>query len=190
MSDLPRTAPTLLGFLTWGPMSGYDLKKIIDGSVRNFWSESYGQIYPTLKRLLERGLVTRSDESGDGARKRHVYAITDAGRDELQRWLETAPEQQPPRVEILLKLFFGSELGLDGATEYIEMHRAEAVDELQRYAELRPALEAAAANQRAPRFWLMTLRYGERKAEATLAWCEETLAELAQMQLDEAEQQD
>lgn len=185
MPDLPRTAPTLLGFLTWGPMSGYDLKKVIDGSTRNFWSESYGQIYPTLRRLLERGLVTRSDESGDSARKRHVYAITEAGRDELRRWLEVAPERQPPRVEILLKLFFGNQMSCARAIEYVETYRAELTDELERYGEMRPLLERASDNDRAPRFWLMTLRYGERNCEASIAWCDEVLAELADLEQDD-----
>ena len=184
MPDLPRTAHTLLGFLTWGPMSGYDLKKIIDSSTRNFWNESYGQIYPTLKRLYERGLVERSDESGDGARKRHVYAITQAGRDELQSWLEIAPERQPPRVEMLLKLFFGNELGVEKSIEYVESYRAEVMDEMASYAEIRPALEAASQSQRAPRFWLMTLRYGERKNESLIAWCDEVLAELRDMEVN------
>jgi hypothetical protein len=36
----------LLGMLSLGPGSGYDLKKRIEGSLAHFWSESYGQIYP------------------------------------------------------------------------------------------------------------------------------------------------
>jgi PadR family transcriptional regulator AphA len=32
-------------------MSGYDIRKTVQESIRFFWSESYGQIYPALKRL-------------------------------------------------------------------------------------------------------------------------------------------
>ncbi len=179
--DLPRTAHTLLGFLTWGPMSGYDLKKRIDGSVKNFWSESYGQIYPTLRRLADAGLIEPTDEASDG-RKRQVYAITEAGRAELRRWLEAAPERHPPRIELLLKLFFGSRIDPARCIEHVEAYRAEIEDDLARYDELRPPLEAASRTQVEPRFWLMTLRYGERSQQATLAWCEEALAELRAIQ--------
>lgn len=177
MTDLPRTAHTLLGFLTWAPMSGYDLKRRIDGSVQNFWSESYGQIYPTLRKLADAGLIEPQAEAGDG-RKRQVYAITEAGRAELRRWIEVAPERQPLRNELLLKLFFGSRVDPERCIEHLETYRAEVADALERYAQMREPLEAASREQIEPRYWLMTLRYGERNQQATLAWCDETLAEL------------
>ena len=105
MSRSGRTGQALLGFLTWGPMSGYDLKKVIDGSISNFWSESYGQIYPVLKKLEAEGRVT-CREGQEGGRKRNVYAITEAGSAELDAWLAEPPEDQPSRNELLLKLFF------------------------------------------------------------------------------------
>ncbi len=51
------TSDALLGMLTMGATSGYELKQRIERSIGNFWSESYGQIYPTLKRLEREGLV-------------------------------------------------------------------------------------------------------------------------------------
>jgi len=47
-----RTKYVILGFLTWGPQSGYDIKKHIDQSVVMFWDESFGQLYPELKSWL------------------------------------------------------------------------------------------------------------------------------------------
>jgi DNA-binding PadR family transcriptional regulator len=48
----------LLGLLTIEPMSGYDLGQNIRTSVGYMWNESYGQIYPNLKKLAVEGLVT------------------------------------------------------------------------------------------------------------------------------------
>ena len=56
-----KTRFAVLGILSYGPMSGYDIKKFYEKNVAGFWSESYGQIYPILKRLAEEGLATRSD---------------------------------------------------------------------------------------------------------------------------------
>ena len=49
-------------------MSGYDLGQNIRGSVGFFWNESYGQIYPNLKKLAAEGLVgsLRRNDSGAG----------------------------------------------------------------------------------------------------------------------------
>ncbi|MGH9601902.1 MAG: PadR family transcriptional regulator, partial [Terriglobales bacterium] len=50
-STTNTTRFALLGLLSLGPQSGYDLKKRMEQSIAHFWSESYGQIYPTLRRL-------------------------------------------------------------------------------------------------------------------------------------------
>ena len=55
--ELSTTAYVILGVLAWGPSSGYDVKAVVDRSVRFFWTASYGQIYPELRRLSDAGLV-------------------------------------------------------------------------------------------------------------------------------------
>ena len=72
MSSLTPTARVILGMLKLGVGTGYDIKRIIDGSTRFFWTASYGQIYPELKRLRKAGLVTARQEPR-GKVKRTVY---------------------------------------------------------------------------------------------------------------------
>jgi DNA-binding PadR family transcriptional regulator len=176
-----RTKQALLGFLSWGPMSGYDIKKAIEGSISNFWSESYGQIYPILKRLEKEGLATRSSRATDGGRDRHVYSITQAGRSDLARWLREPTPPRPLRNELLLKVFFGRQT--DAATQIrrLEEYRSEKLADLERYGQIERQLEANARGNLDLPYWRMTLRYGEREARAHIAWCEETLAQLQEM---------
>ena len=47
----------LLGFLHYGPMSGYELKRRMDNSITHFWHAKLSQIYTTLKDLQAGGLV-------------------------------------------------------------------------------------------------------------------------------------
>jgi DNA-binding PadR family transcriptional regulator len=54
-----KTKFAVLGLLAYAPLSGYDIRRIYAQSLGNFWSESYGAIYPILKRLEEEGLATR-----------------------------------------------------------------------------------------------------------------------------------
>ncbi|MYF92724.1 MAG: PadR family transcriptional regulator, partial [Gemmatimonadetes bacterium] len=62
---MPKTNKSkyaIMGMLSIRPMSGYDMKKLIAQSISYFWNESFGQIYPTLKKLVEEGLATRQTE--------------------------------------------------------------------------------------------------------------------------------
>ena len=61
------TPNALLGLLSLGPMSGYDIRQLIPQSIGHFWSESYGQIYPGLKRLAAAGLVEKKTERKKGS---------------------------------------------------------------------------------------------------------------------------
>jgi DNA-binding PadR family transcriptional regulator len=101
------TAYVILGMLGWRPMSGYEIKSIVDKSTRFFWAVSYGQIYPELRRLSREELV-EGKASPQGGRKRNVYRLTPAGRKELRAWLRSAPQVYELRDEGLLKLFFAS----------------------------------------------------------------------------------
>ena len=69
----------LLGLLNVEPMSGYDLGQTIRGSIGHFWNESYGQIYPNLKRLAVDGLVVSKTQKQKGKPDRHIYSITKKG---------------------------------------------------------------------------------------------------------------
>ena len=89
--ELSSTAYVILGALAWGPSSGYDVKAVVDRSVRFFWTASYGQIYPELRRLSEAGLVKGTMEPTSG-RRRTVYRITAAGRRALEDWLAQEPQ--------------------------------------------------------------------------------------------------
>ena len=75
--------PVVLGLLALGPLSGYDIKTIVDRSTRFFWAASYGQIYPELRRLEQAGLVA-GESVPTGARPRRVYSLTAEGRKQLR----------------------------------------------------------------------------------------------------------
>ena len=108
MAKTNKTEFALLGILIIEPMSGYDLKSYIQQSIGYFWQESYGQIYPALRRLSERKLVTKRKAKNSRGPERYVYSITAAGRKAFKHWLATEPEPETIRHELLLKLFFGT----------------------------------------------------------------------------------
>jgi DNA-binding PadR family transcriptional regulator len=99
----------VLGLLSWGPRSGYDLKQSVDRTIRHFWAASYGQIYPELKKLEAEGWIA-GKEAARGGRSRRVYRITAQGRRELERWLHGEETRIELRDESLLRLFFADNL--------------------------------------------------------------------------------
>src|SRR6478735_775489 len=102
----------VLGLLGVKPMSGYDIKRVVDRSIRHFWAASYGQIYPELKRLEEAGWIAGDDEPR-GGRARRVYRITDPGTEALRGWLAGRETRIEMRDESLLRLFFADTLPRD-----------------------------------------------------------------------------
>src|ERR1700728_2594370 len=106
MTDLTPTGRVILGMLSIGRNTGYDIKQFVDKTTRNFWAASYGQIYPELRRLEEQGLIEgHPDRRGGGARS--VSELTPAGQGALSDWLDaTGDPSFEVRDEGMLKLFF------------------------------------------------------------------------------------
>lgn len=178
-----RSQYAILGALTLGPMSGYDLKQFADESVRHFWAESFGQIYPILRRLEADGLVERQPAPAvtgrATGRERIVYGVTDAGREVLARWVSEPARHDVGRVEVLLKLFFARNAPPGTAARLLGAFRAEHVARLDRYAAEEQRLRAERAGFAADLpYWLATLSYGRHVSRALVAWCDESLAAL------------
>ena len=170
-----RSRYAVLGALTIAPMSGYDLRTFFDQSVRFFWTESYGQIYPILKRLTAEGLVAPAPQrTGGGTHpRRTVYAITARGRAALAEWLGEPVEQQVGRIEILLKLFFAPEGDTAAARAHVAAFREYHVARLAEF----DAVEARIRREHASRaelpYWLLALSYGQHVSRTLLDWCDE-----------------
>jgi len=105
-----RTPFVILGMLSvQSNLSGYEIHKAIEDNFGSFWGESYGQIYPTLKSLVSDGLIEATETGGTGKKRKQLYALTTAGRECLREWLAQPFQNDPPRNEFMLKLFFGGE---------------------------------------------------------------------------------
>ena len=173
-----RSSPyAILGLLSLRPMSGYDVRKTAAESVGHFWSESYGQIYPALRELEAAGLACRRPDRMAGRPDRHVYEITARGREELRRWVIEPPRPTPMRSELLLKLFFGDAETAGAQVGWVEQMLAESAAQLVKYAAIRRELETERTSPHAAH-WLLTLSFGECRAESNQRWAREALVTL------------
>ena len=164
----------ILGMLSLGNKSGYDIKKAIATSTANFWKESDGNIYPALKKLVEEGAVRPIGSKQTSGRQRHMYEITDAGQLTLKEWLVQPSAPRSPDNEFLLKLFFSSILEPSEALHQIRAHSAQQSSQLELYRQLAKSIEQYPAPQARRVYWSCALNYGVAVSEATLQWCKET----------------
>jgi DNA-binding PadR family transcriptional regulator len=172
------TEETLLGLLSLGPMSGYQMRNLMQDSTANFWRESYGRIYPALKRMKKAGLVELDKQASAGPRAKKVYRLTTTGQKRLRAWLGVPAQPLPNRNELLLKLFFGDRATPGTmAAQVLAWQQSYAAD-LKRYELQLAELEATHAKHPGLPFWRMTLRYGISEAIMVINWCADTMEEL------------
>jgi DNA-binding PadR family transcriptional regulator len=172
-TELSATGRVILGMLSLGKSTGYDIKQFVDKSTRHFWAASYGQIYPELKRLEDQGLV-RSRPEPAGARARTVFELTDAGRQTLQEWLEsTAEPLYEFRCETLLKIFFSDAADPESRIQNLRTFVALQERKLEQLRAIEPAASASA--NKGP---YMSLQFGIAMTEWMIDWCQNAEARL------------
>jgi DNA-binding PadR family transcriptional regulator len=163
-------------------MSGYDLGQSIRASIGFFWNESYGQIYPNLKKLAAAGLVTAKTQKQKGKPDRQVYSITPSGRAHLKKWLAVEPQSEVPRNELLLKLFFGVQAAPEAVIGYVERMAKIEGSFLAKFRQIERELLSQMRLYPDVPYWRMAARFGQLELEAHLRWAEETLKTLRKMQ--------
>ena len=174
----------LLGFLNYKPMTGYELKSRMDNSTQHFWHAQHSQIYTTLHKLSEQGLVRADAPDAGDPLNRRLYHLTDAGREALREWLaRPQTERDTVKHELLVRLFFSA--GRD---------RTEVLDELRHQRRLHQ-MQLDHYNNQGPEtwreqlnltpdmmadvpFWLATLEFGRAYEAMTIEWLDQQIARL------------
>lgn len=168
----------ILGFLNYKPFTGYDLKKVFDISVRHFWPADQAQIYRTLGRLVEQNYATVEIIEQTDRPSRKVYHITEAGREELRRFLTTPIIPEENRSAPLIQVFFSGMLSDEEALAIFERGAAMMRDMLGAYNQVRPQaqeFEQMVNSRREVFFWYLTLESGFVLAKAQLEWMESVI---------------
>ncbi len=171
----------LLGFINYGPMTGYELKKFFDTSVAHFWNAELSQIYPALKQLEGEGLVEMKVEVQEDRPNRKVYSITDTGRRELLDWLATPAQHEQVREPILIKVFFGSSLPKPELISVLQNCADEtrtALTYLQYAHQFVDKFVESIGLQHEALFWQLTIDCGLKVHMAELEWTEEAIQKI------------
>ena len=168
----------ILGFLNYQPLSGYDLKKVFDRSVKHFWHADQSQIYRTLSRLTSESLVQVEVVEQSDRPDRKVYSITPAGRKKLRIWLSAPFPQGESHSTPLVQVFFSGQLTdmevveklnatLNGMRHQMEQYEM-VPEKVQEFA-------ALANSQRELFYWFLTLEFGKRSLQMNIDWMESVI---------------
>jgi len=172
----------LLGFLKYESKTGYELKQTMDKSTGHFWHAKQSQIYTTLKKLEEDGLVTSHPEPQESRPDRRVYTITESGEKALQEWLlQPVTKLDTTKHLLLLKLFFSGKLEKETILTQLrllsnlherqaELYKTESPDFIKEIMASQPELKQDA------HLWEATRRFGELYEKMYIRWLDETIA--------------
>lgn len=127
-----------LGLLVQQPGSGYDLLRRFEKSMANVWPATQSQLYGELNKLATAGLI---EVSAIGPRGRKEYRATDAGRDELLRWMANPQDDPPERHAGLLRVFLLGELPPKQAREHLLTLAAYSEAEVERLEQLESSID-------------------------------------------------
>ena len=181
MSTEKKLDYAILGLLCQEELTGYEIKKRFDLSLKYFWGASFGSIYPTLNGLVANGRATRRDTIDNG-RNKAIYTITEEGRMYLRNWLVLPVEKDEMRYETMLKLFFGNEAGPVNSLEHVHQFRDKAEKDLAYLRETEKVIYDMLKEEDSMRkHYLLTVRFGIKSYEAYLEWCHESEKLLKEM---------
>jgi DNA-binding PadR family transcriptional regulator len=159
----------VLGLLGQQPMSGYDIKRLLERLNGLIGSSSFGHIYPALHTLLKEGWVTVNVVTRQDRPPRKVYTIKQEGRTALQEWLEQPIPSSPSQKALVMRLILAQGLPQKGLTAHLRQRHAHVAAHRDALKELSIELEQAG------RGWQMALDYGLAVADAELGWLDRAL---------------
>ncbi|SPL99246.1 Transcriptional regulator, PadR family [[Actinomadura] parvosata subsp. kistnae] len=160
------TGHVLLGLLAERPQHGYELKKEHDQRLAGAKPLAYGQVYATLQRLERDGFAEVAETRQEGGPERTLYAITEEGRAELERWLGTI---EPPAPYVAGGLFARVAVAGKAADGYLVR---------QREAHLARMRELTAEKASGTPARVLAADYALQHLDADLRWIETALARM------------
>mgnify|MGYP000004884530 CR=1 FL=1 len=165
----------ILGFLSYGSMTGYDLAKAFSCSVNFFWNAQTSQIYRELGKLEEEGLVASELVLQTQRPNKKLYAITDEGKRRFRAWLSSREGMaQPMKNAFLMKVFFSGFEAPQESIRLLQDYRRQLLEAQERMRSIPADMEAYGRDMEAypTLYWEMAADFGGRYMQMALDWAQ------------------
>ncbi|OPX60080.1 MAG: Transcriptional regulator PadR-like family protein [Methanobacterium sp. PtaB.Bin024] len=183
----------MLGILSYGPMTGYGLKKVFDKSISQVWAASLSQIYRELSTLEKNGYVSSTIQKQEDRPDKRIYTITEIGKDAFLDWLGDFPEKLvfPQRDEFMLRIFFGSKLEKEEVIKQFERFIFQKNQYMGILSEIEDKFNEGGnefvigSAEKDKLFWHFTIKRSKMTLKTVIKWAEECIKELEQYDASE-----
>lgn len=160
----------ILGMLLDEALTGYDIKKFIENGIGTFYKASYGSLYPSLKKLTDKGYLIMF-EKPLGDRKKKYYQITESGKSVFFDWLATPIDLTDNTDNHLAKVYFFDKLPVDIRNQQLHEYELNSINYLRKLQALEKKFTAM-ENKDCFYYKLSTLYYGILITQETIKWCQ------------------
>ena len=183
----------LLGLVSSeGSMTGYDLDKFFKQSLKFFWHATTSQIYRELSAMEELGWLTSERIIQEDKPNKKVYSITEEGKAELIRWIETIelPSSSGMKSPLLMKIFFAGELGEQGREQTLKLLEECKVQGFALLETMNHIFKMIEADEESGeyadhiKYWKITALSGLTSAKRQIEWAQQSIALLQERKED------
>lgn len=182
LAETSVTAINTLGYvilelLERKPLSGYDVKKRFVSSMSLGWYAHDSQIYPMLRQLEQKGLVTSRKEASSSGPDRRIYSITATGHEELLCWLASPFDDTRQKSELMMRVWAADLMSAERFEHLLAEVEAQTNERLHQLTALRDTWQQrfgppeSAADERVVGS-LLCLEHDIQLARAKLLWLE------------------
>jgi len=156
------------GMVLRKPLTGYEIKQEIEAGIGNFYKSSYGNLYPALKKLTDKGYLTLTEQTQVDRLKKY-YVATELGKAAFLEWLTSPIGTSSVTVPMLIRIYFFRELPEDLRRKQIQKYEAHVQKVLRVYREMEKHI-VTESTEKVDYYELSTLYYGLLNAQGMLRW--------------------
>lgn len=173
----------LLGFLSYGDMTGYDLAKVFKQSMSMIWKAQTSQIYRELAEMEKTGWLTSKEKIQLDKPNKRIYSITQSGKDELLAWLSDndCSDMLFIRNEFLMKIFFSQKNSVGKNIEILENFKsiiAAALRHMEQTDKVIDKYKDVVKEKDNALYWSMCAQFGKEYFSMCSSWAEKCILKL------------
>lgn len=172
----------ILGFLNYGPMSGYDLVKAFESSLQFFWHAQNSHIYLELKKLEKKGYICGETVIQSDRPNKKIFSITETGKKEFMNWLAEGAGEDATHFKsaFLMKVFFGGNMTPAQSATMLRKFKADCEAYLNRMEEAPDSIVTYGSNKEMYQtiYWQFTVDFGFCFIKTCIEWAEQCIQKL------------
>ncbi|MCY6369377.1 PadR family transcriptional regulator [Clostridium ganghwense] len=170
----------ILGLLSYGSMTGYDVMKLFNESLNFFWNTQTSQIYRELDTLEKKEWVTSEYVVQKDKPNKKIFTLSDDGKRELISWLDEHSVKNAMKIrdEMTMRVFFGSNGDKDILKKELIEYRKINEEFSRRLKQAEGELdyrEQLTGKKGEKMYWLMAIKRGHFTAESNIQWVDDCM---------------